>query len=267
MINIHRLNTNNVGDLVCAPYLYFPDLFEGTLEITQWHAHHEPDKEVRLAWYDKIEGQKLVVGGGGLLECDFFQKSLDRIGSLPNKKVIWGAGHNGWQLKDWRCLKKKYEYDFTNFDLVGIRDHGYDYQWVPCVSCMSDLFDREYEVKHEVAFYLHGGWHDRLIDILPRSESAPILKNDVPFEEAVEFLASADLVVTDSFHGAYWNTLLGGRTVALPSTSKFYGMKHVVPLCDAQDWVRFSRLAVQYPEALQECRAATLNFKEKVINL
>jgi len=67
-------------------------------------------------------------------------------------------------------------------------------------------------------------------------------------------------VVTNSYHGAYWATLLGRRVVAIPNMSKMYRFKHAPVIGRAQDWRKLAALAVAYPEALAECRAANLAF-------
>jgi exopolysaccharide biosynthesis predicted pyruvyltransferase EpsI len=83
-------------------------------------------------------------------------------------------------------------------------------------------------------------------------------------EAVAAFLGSAETVVTSSYHGAYWASLLGRRVVGIPTSSKFYGLKHAIPLCTIEDWPRFEKLARSYPEALDDCRSANIAFAEKV---
>lgn len=267
IINLHRVRTENVGDLHCAPSLYFPA--GRPMEILGWKESEHPQREDRLAWKESFgEATGIIVGGGGLLASDFFQPGLDYV--FANKRadakvIIWGAGHNNWQLKDWRNLKQVFQPQHP-FDLIGVRDVG-PHEWTPCPSCMHPLFDSAPAPSHDVVLYVHAGTlkNEHFRRALPNG--VPTLSNAAPLEQVVPFLASGELVLTDSYHGMFWATLLGRRVVAFPTSSKFYDAKHPAPLCAPQDWRRFERMAVTYPRALQECRAAAAAFAERALNL
>lgn len=267
LVNLHRVNTKNVGDLMCAPALYFPDLFSDRLEILGFKEGEHP--EGKRNWRSRFDVAKaFAVGGGGLLEIDFFAPALDYLfaNKRPDQKtILWGAGHNNFALADWRKIKQTV--GPRPFDLTGIRDFNSGHEWVPCVSCMHEAFDNVPPARHEVVLYAHTGTlnNPRFAERLPKG--IPVLDNSAAMAEAVAFLASGDLVLTDSFHGAYWATLLGRRVVAFPSSSKFYSLKHPAPLCDPSDWERFAPLAKSYPLALHECRKANLDFANRVKEL
>jgi exopolysaccharide biosynthesis predicted pyruvyltransferase EpsI len=93
--------------------------------------------------------------------------------------------------------------------------HGLDA--VPCPSCMSDLFDRQYETRHERCWYEN-------VDILPLpgEPGSPKKSNTcISMEDAISFLASAETVITSSYHGAYWASLLGREVVLVGHRGKF----------------------------------------------
>lgn len=272
IINYHRLRTDNIGDQICAPALWFPELANTVRdEILGLNQFENPELAARLAWKAQVaEADLLIVGGGGLLEIDFFRPGLKYI--AENRKsgshfVLWGAGHNTWQLKDWRGLRQELNIAEFGFDLVGVRDYGCGEEWVPCSSCMAPDLDKSAEPAFDVVLYAHVETlrHERFAQQLPTG--LPMLDNSAPFEQVIPFLASGDLVLTDSFHGMYWATLLGRRVIAFPSSSKFYSVKHPVPLCDPGDWQRFAPLARRYPEALEECRDSNRAFAKKVFGL
>lgn len=272
LINLHRLNTSNVGDLACAPALYFEELSScQRMEILGWKASETPDNQARKEWKERFsEAHGFIVGGGGLLECDFFDSGFEHLlkNRRPDQKVvIWGAGHNNWKIGDWRVLKQNISLDKYAVDLIGVRDYNHPVEWVPCVSCMSPLFDKNYEVSHEVGLYVH----DATLKNESFAKSLPVgfrtLSNSANFEDAVEFLGASELVLTDSYHGMYWATLLGRRVIAFPTSSKFYDTKHPVPLCAPQDWERFRKLTTIYSTALFECRTANRRFSEIVFKL
>lgn len=272
IINLHRTNTTNVGDLMSAPSLYFEALKDvPRLELLGFQEAENKDATQRAAWKAAVSGaDTIIVGGGGLLGIDFFRPGLEYL--FRNKKpsartVFWGGGHNDWRIEDWRKQKFRIDLGSFRFDLVGVRDAGQPYAWVPCASCLSDVFDRAGPAEVEIGLYVHSDSlkNERWREKLP--SGVPMLSNNSSFEEAISFLARSDIVLTDSYHGAYWATLLGRRVIAFPSSSKFYDLKHPVPLCDPEDWARFTRLATRYPEALEECREANRQFAERVLNL
>jgi hypothetical protein len=268
IVNLHRANTTNIGDLMCAPALYFPDLFSDRLEILGFKADENPDSQEE--WRARFDAAStIVVGGGGLLEIDFFERGLAYL--FANKRpevktILWGAGHNNWN-GDWRKLKQKLSLDQYPFDLIGVRDYNSSYEWLPCVSCMHPAFDRAPLPTRDVVLYAHADAFKipHFAERLPKG--LPTLDNSASMEDAVEFLASGELVLTDSFHGLYWATLLGRRVIAFPTTSKFYSVKHPAPLCDPSDWKRFEPMAKSYPMALHECREATKAFAARVAAL
>jgi hypothetical protein len=274
IVNLHRVNTTNVGDIVCTPVRYFDFLSDvPELDALGYLASEEPDSRKRQDWMARVSAADvIIVGGGGLLGIDFFEPALRNLFEIKKqdaKTVLWGAGHNSWQIGDWRNLKFKINLEQYPFDLVGIRDFNQGLEWVACASCMSPVFDkpRPTSVRREIGLYVHGGTlrNESFKKRLP--ENIDILSNDASLEEVIEYLASCSIVLTDSYHGMYWATLLGKKVIAFPSSSKFYDSKHPVPLCAPEDWQHFTKLAHAYPEALEECRESNFRFSDRFRNL
>jgi hypothetical protein len=272
IINYHRLNTTNIGDLICAPALWFPELAEASREeILGFKGSENTSVAEAKSWKNRlVEADLLIIGGGGLLEIEFFLSGLQQISEHRkpgSRAVVWGAGHNNWQVADWRKLKQGLDLEPYGFDLVGVRDVDCGYDWVPCASCMSPALEQQSDPVFDVVMYAHTGTIQNAARLATLPTGLPMLDNSAPFEQVIPFLASGDLVLTDSFHGMYWATLLGRRVIAFPSSSKFYSVKHPVPLCDPGDWQRFAPLARRYPEALDECRDSNRAFAKKVFGL
>ncbi len=78
--------------------------------------------------------------------------------------------------------------------------------------------------------------------------------------EILEFISSCDTLVSTSFHAVYWATLLEIPVIGIPTSSKFYTMKHQVPLASKDDWINRLKSTVMYQNALDECVSANLNF-------
>ena len=83
----------------------------------------------------------------------------------------------------------------------------------------------------------------------------------------LEFLASGSVILTSSYHGVYWGTLLNRRVIAFPFSSKFSYFKHGVPLVTADDWKQQLKVARNYSNALIECRQANESFARDVVAL
>jgi hypothetical protein len=158
---------------------------------------------------------------------------VDRDNLHDKIKIGWGIGEHSRQ--NMHVVENR----LSDFDLVGSRDVGVEgADWVPCASCMSPLFDKEYDIRYHTGTYLNSRKPPRI---------SPMITNRESFEDAIRFLAACENVITDSYHGMYWATLLGKPvTLQNPYCSKFYQMK------DA---------------GLEECREANIQFDKKVRKL
>lgn len=238
-------DTLNVGDLNSSPLLYFD--YPGT-------EHHDIKQAVR--GHDFKKDADLYIFGGGAITPKVAGVNHD----LGGIRVAWGIGQSiktGEKYAHHTPLAE-FDRDDTFFSLIGSRDvNTVGTEWVPCASCMSPLFDKEYPIEHDVVVYTNS----------TKPVAHPlVLGNRGAFEDVIRFIASGRVVLTDSYHGAYWATLLGRTAVCShPYSSKFYQYKHQ-PVTMETD--RHTRSGPQvYPEALAECRAANIAFDAKVRNL
>ncbi|THF48083.1 polysaccharide pyruvyl transferase family protein [Allorhizobium terrae] len=267
ILNIHRSNTSNIGDIKSSPFNFF--------DVPGWDiVRHDILESVnsnhRAQWEASFDAADcVVIGGGGLFGIDFFEPALNEAyrRRRPDQKfVTWGAGHNNYQVGSWREMKYNLDLIPFNYDLIGLRDANQIYDWVPCPSCMDPAFDEYYEITEDVVFFKHieTDLDEYTLSILPKN--IRVIDNYTSFHDVIKYLASAELVLTSSFHGAYWATLLGRRVVAFPFSSKFYSLRHPVALSDIQDWKRMAQQARTYPQALEECRGANIKFHQKFLD-
>lgn len=299
-IVVHRQDLNNVGDIYCNPLLYY-GIEHDVIDIEQLH----------LAQYDS--DRPIIVGGGGLIENEFFGDVLNRlllscdfmalqeaapklwsitqsdnsefrkefykkINALINEyvnkinlkksgpRIIWGAGHNVNIAK--RPKELMWPGYLSSFDLVGIRDAESPFDYVPCASCMHEAFDKKYEIKNDIIFFEH---KKQLI------KSADFGKTAIPrfvntgnnMEQTIELLGSANIILTNSYHGAYWGYLLGKKVIVVePWSSKFFLLKpypkmiHKIDrLSDLDELIETTSVHQDY---LDECRIINNNFAKQV---
>ena len=300
IVEFHRMDQNNPGDWYSNPSRYFfPTETTKKIDIdnvkkTSWHqldtiivgggglignpnfetlmnriTHHpdqifltdmletklknlsEENKELLQQWKSNV--QKYTVN------------ILSQLDHSIGPRILWGAGHNSRDVNE-DSYTVDYPSYINKFHLVGVRDWNTDYRWVPCASCMHEAFDKEYEIKNEIVWFEHkkkmidGKW----FDVLP----APRMVNSGQnMEQIIEFLASGKTVVTNSYHGVYWATLLGRNVVCIPWGSKFGMFKHPPVMANEKNWQDKISAAVSYPKALQECRKANKEFYSDVVNL
>lgn len=244
MTHVFRADATNAGDWWSLPAHYLPFANKGhLLDI----AALRPETPLH---------RSAVVGGGGLVSPHFPQ--LEQLMRRADIRLVgWGLGHNMKVDVEAGYVEPealRYPRYLERFDLLGVRDWGAPYRWVPCASCLHPAFSRDYPVRHEIVVYEHKRVPTGL-------DGFPKMTNDTgDIVAALEFLGSGRLVLTNSYHGAYWATLLGRQTIAFPFSSKFYGLKHRIPLCRPNEWEGRVTECRIYPEALAEARRANIDF-------
>lgn len=298
IVEFYRMDANNPGDWYCNPARYFfPTTETKKIDIdhvkkTTWHQHDtiivgggglignpnfeplmnriviHPDEQV---FNDILEVKLKNVSRENKVQVTKWREEVQKITvNLFNTidksigpRILWGAGLNS---KDNSVDSYDAEYPawLNRFHLVGVRDWDTGYRWVPCASCMHPGFDKEYEIKNEFVWFEH---KKRLIDnkwfdTLP---SPRMLNTGQNLEQILEFLGSAETVVTNSYHGVYWATLLKRKVICVPWGSKFNMFKHEPVMANERNWIDKIGTGEVYPDALTECREANILFFNDVI--
>lgn len=247
ILGLHFRNTNNLGDRACHPLDYFDFTNGGLNQITC--------SDIRA--FPPIEKLDAVVFGGGALGT--LSQHVREI--YPNAAFIgWGVGCTSRNLAP--VDSNAHNKASKGFNLWGARDWGASPNYVPCVSCMSSIFNEKFTIRNEAVVYGHSGV--RPLKAEAEKLGLPYLDNTTPvnLREALEFLASGDTVITSSYHGAYWATLLGRKVAMLPFGAKFFSLKHRPPT--AEDIVSGLKVAAASVGVLEECRGLNLAFAQRV---
>jgi hypothetical protein len=222
IVNVHFLSAN-CGDANCGVARYFPGIEERSIS--------QPAEPCDV----------VIIGGGGVYQDCAFRRAR-QYRDLGARVVVWGAGivtedrDKGMTPWNWR--------EFGDMaDLCGLREPS-PWEFVPCPSCMSPLFDElcGIEPVHDVIYYNHP---DK-----PVRSGSPRMTNyqTTDLATVLRFLASGRKVVTSSYHGRIWAIWLG-REVEL-------------------DGPAAERLAVSGPvPPLDEARALNQAFQRKVAEL
>lgn len=265
VIFLHFITTDNIGDLYCCPKTYFKE-FKKCKEF-----------EIKNSFFFGNENKTLIIGGGGLLQ-EYFEESIKSIIQHKgnNKLIFWGAGLDNTpdgRIFDTSVLK--------DADLIGIRDFNTQYNYVPCVSCMSKHFDkyRLKKPKTKIRCYINSAYDfpEFLINSFETYTNNQDYKRKNALEKAIKFLSEAEYIITNSFHGAYWATLLNRKVIVLPFSKdgnikfsdKFLTLKYKPVYIDSFEGIENFleeklKEAKNYKDALKDARTRNIEFYKKV---
>jgi hypothetical protein len=297
---VHRKDQNNVGDIASNPLQYFLKADEyQTVDVANLQNDPYPSNvpvilggggligndfmgsavrdvlsSADTNYLKHLWSQRWNTSNSANQEIskEFNSKYQDLISEYINKikldtspKVIWGAGHNGEAGK-----KSKKELDLPDwlveFNAVGIRDWEQGYSWVPCASCMHPALRKTYTIKNDIIFFEH---KKQLLKDFGTSSIPRFINSGSNIEQTIELLGSSNIILTNSYHGAYWGTLLNKRVVVIdPWSTKFLNFKHAPTLLEkSETWEDAIDRSTTYTTSLGECVSANENYWNKVKSL
>jgi len=152
------------------------------------------------------------------------------------------------------------------FDKVTVRDYKQQYDYVPCASCMHPAFRKKYAIKNDII------WFEHKKQLVKSTEFATMsiprfINSGANIEQVAELLGSANTIITNSYHGAYWGTLLKKKVIVVEAwSSKFYYLKHN-PIFAPKGYFPVHELAEQceiYPSAIDECVALNQKYFDEI---
>lgn len=262
---LHHFDRSNQGDILSGPYRYF-DFPER--EQISW------DNDILQPSEVSVTGKDVVVMGGGI----YFTANKARL-----MKIIKASGlFVGWGLG----LDPRAEPEiFTrNYDLLGTRERksplidNEKIFYVPCASCMHDAFDAAAEAvgapaadvpAGKIALHVNGGFNCHEILRALSVSQVPTTRTVDPFEKIIENLKGADCIVTNSYHGAYWGSLLGKRVVCIKTgVPKWDGLSEDIVFAGVKGLDKsIEKARPVSADYLKECRLLNQQFYERLKEL
>jgi hypothetical protein len=288
----HRKDPNNVGDIASQPLQYFlkPDQYQ-VVDIANLRQERydatvplivgggglfgnanmgdvaaevlaSPDRRQLQDLLD-TKSWDLVNHQHSTTHQEFLQqyqslvaRTLEKLPSNTAPRFVWGAGINSDVEKE--STGAKYSRWLGEYRSVGVRDwfDGNKFSWAPCASCMHPALQIKYAIKNDVIWFEH---KKQLIKDFGSEPIPRFVNSGSNIDQTIEILGSANIVLTNSYHGAYWATLMGKRVVVVDAwSSKFRHMKHPPVFANKKDnWRDRLDLATSYTTALDECIEAT----------
>lgn len=255
----HRVDPNNAGDWFSCPATYFPFRAHKISDIFFPSKEDIPEKD-----------SVVIVGGGGLAKATF-RKNLDALFNDRNdlSKVTWGIGFNTTETTG-RLLPSNdinlYGDYFSDFDIIGTREFGSPQHgtWVPCASCMHSAFDyfASRPKSSSIGVYSH---KNRPLSV--DTSRLPSLTNwGNNLVEKLDFLSRYEYILTNTYHGAYWATLLGAKVLCDPFKSSLHSFKHLPIMVNNAITADILNSTKTYPNALSECRVANVKFYHVLVD-
>jgi hypothetical protein len=167
-----------------------------------------PDK------YFKIESNNnfFVIGGGAYV--DYGLKRLKKLNIDPKKTIAWGLGTSDKKLTETKIKSLPYlEWASRDLDVIDPN------KFVPCVSCFNRQIIREPVGNNTLIFLNDNEKVSGNINI-----DRPFLTNAASLDDFIRQWATADKVITNSYHGIYWSLLSGRSVLPFGYSSKFFSV-------------------------------------------
>jgi hypothetical protein len=195
---------------------------------------------------------------------DLISSTLEKIQQVNSPRFVWGAGHNS--PDDITFEKIKWPRVLSKYKMIGIRDYNENsrFDWAPCASCMHPALTKTYAIKNDVIWFEH---KKQMIKDFGKDPIPRFINSGDNIEQTIELLGSANTILTNSYHGAYWGTLLKKKVIIVGGvwSSKFKFFKHPpIILGKKEEWQDYKETAPVYENALDECRSATETFWKNI---
>lgn len=250
---IHRPDQFNAGDWWSRPSHYYPINETEIIDISD------------VASYRHLEGKVVVLGGGGLLGKLHWDHSLKSLVER-NKVLLWGAGLNFTPLgkkQNAGQVSAKLPDFMDKFVGVGLRDYGLGYDWVPCASCMHDeVFGVQDIAQTKDVLVVQHKKIKMKNESLKKYRKLRMGQEAGNLKSILTEIKRHSTIITNSYHGAYWGTILKRKVIVQPWGTKFNHLKWKVPFLNED----FSNLeycmdtATVYPHAWEEALHANHQF-------
>lgn len=254
-----HLGGDNAGDVFCDPSLYYP--FDGL---------HK--KKVTLEEAKQLHSSVIIFGGGGILDTNSKMNNYYKSLNDSNAMFHWGSGSNSLNVAkiDWNPGEDEIRFEkdiLNNFVIVGRRDyntfHGPNHLYVPCVSCKLKSLKLSYDVKRRIGIVQHM-WLQQINGL-----DYPTISMDLrnyKINEIIKFIGESEIIVTGSYHAAYWGLLLRKKVIINGNwSSKFDTLKYKPTLLSDDIESDIKKSTIPPENYMEECIQLNHKFYENVL--
>lgn len=242
---IHRIDEENRGDILCCPIRYFPNLFK--IPFIK-HDIYNID-------FNQINKDDIVIlGGGGLFDClPEWNNAINHLLDINHNTISWSCGFNNYHNCDLTDI------NFSKFKILTVRDYlnPNGLPFLPCVSCMLPDLQEVFVPSRKVGVLEHKDNNIPDFDY-------PRINNKATMREIFSFIGSSEVIITNTYHGCYWATLMGKKVVLYNKFSTKFNYLRYSPVQYSGDIEYDIDRANRYFNALSETRYETIFFANKL---
>ena len=242
IVELHLHDSKNIGDVYCSPFEHF-----ALLRRLRTISLDVRERDTVATIKSLTDNRTLfIIGGGGLVTpggggfslcahtaCKYARCIIWSVGTNSRSYDLRSAANNVGRLgSDYKSIShnRKPLQPLPGVMLAAGRDFGVPLPvpWTPLMDASSMLplsycarTDASINLSPQgtplVSYYLHSSWFTQYLDwgnatdlVGPR-----LLNSETSIDAVLGFLCKAEVVVTTSYHGAYWAALMGKRIVAV----------------------------------------------------
>ncbi|MEI0526359.1 polysaccharide pyruvyl transferase family protein [Brachyspira murdochii] len=193
---IHYIDYNNTGDTLCGYYNFFQELYKYNI-----HIHN-----ITNINFDIIKkSDTVIIGGGGLLDnCELFNYNINKVLDLSDNVIFWSLG---FHKRPYEKINENIRLDRVK--LLSIRDYNHEskVRYIPCATCMIPYFDNNYRlIKRDIGVIKH-------LSFKKVFNEYETIENCDSIESIINFILTSNIILTNSYHAAYWATLMKKKVI------------------------------------------------------
>ena len=164
--------------------------------------------------YNEIEEDDLVIlGGSGMLYvAESFNQAINKILDICNNVIAWSVGYNTHNNRWFNGNADEFtSININKFKLITIRDykHPSNLEYLPCPSAMALKLEKSKKIERRCGVICHS----RLpyLDIF----GFETINNSASISRINEFILTSEIIITNSYHCAYWGILLSRKVIVV----------------------------------------------------
>ncbi len=242
------------------PLAYF-DVKSAEISVCNLEISRTPDAAAIKA----RNSSDAIVVTGDIIGDPTLDHSIEfwRASRLP--MILWGGGVSSpvspGNMEDYQHLRA--------FALIGLRDWGLGFRWVPPATCLDSVFSGPAPGGKGIAIVLSRLSSLKAVgaESLPPHADMTHIDTIWPAKRQIGAISQAEFIVTDSYDAAYWATLLGKRVIAIEGGAGIHLLKHTPIFAQPGNWGSAIERSLRYPAALEECRDTNIDFAGRVTKL
>ena len=202
----------------------------------------------------------VIIGGGGLLDnCEAFNRDINRILDLSDNVIFWSLGFHKRPKEHHFYNKIEENIRLDNVKLLSIRDYNHEskIRYVPCATCMIPYFDSNYRlIKRDIGVINHYSFQN--------SFDYETITNSSSIETIVNFILTSNIILTNSYHAAYWATLMKKKVIIYGKFANKFDYFKYKPVEYSGNISNDIDKCYIYEDALSESRELTINYFKEI---